>query len=122
MGRPDRNRYFQRMFEQVMRAWQRGELEHPAVESFAAFHARVSAAFSEVTGGGGQRTVLVFTSGGPIGVSVQRVLSAPPETAMRLNYRVKNASITEFVFSDGRISLDGFNAIEHLPRELRTFR
>jgi broad specificity phosphatase PhoE len=121
-ARPDRNRYFQRMFEVLMAAWQEGSVESSAVEPFAVFQARVQAAFRAITERGGRRTVAVFTSGGPIGVAVQTALEAAPMTALRLNWRVKNASITEFVFSEGRISLEQFNVVEHLPKGLRTFR
>lgn len=121
-ARPDRNRYFQRMFEVLMAAWQRGAAEADAVEPFTAFHGRVRNAFEAITVRGGRRTVGVFTSGGPIGVCVQTVLDAAPMTALRLNWRVKNASVTEFVFSEGRVSLEYFNVVEHLPAPLRTFR
>jgi broad specificity phosphatase PhoE len=121
-GGPERNRFFQRMFERLMAEWERGSITHPDVESFAAFHGRVSAAFDTLTRAGGNRRIALFTSGGPIGVSVQRVLEAPEKTALRLNWRVKNASFTEFLFSEGRVSLDSFNGVEHLPTPLRTFR
>jgi broad specificity phosphatase PhoE len=121
-GSPDRNRYFQRMFELVMDAWQQGTVGSEGVEPFAAFHERVRGAFTGVTGAGGNRRVMVFTSGGPIGVCTQEVLEAPHRTALRLNWRVKNASITEMVFSEGRVSLDYFNVVEHLSPGLRTFR
>jgi broad specificity phosphatase PhoE len=120
--RPDRNRYFQRMFEVLMASWQRGSVEVDGVEPFGAFHDRVRSAFEAITARGGRRTVAVFTSGGPIGVCVQTVLEAVPMTAMRLNWRVKNASLTEFVFSEGRVSLEYFNVVDYLPKGLRTFR
>ena len=71
---------------------------------------------------GGQR-VAVFTSGGVIGVAVQSALGAPDDTAIELNWRVRNGSLTEFIFSRARFSLEWFNAFPHLdePR-LRTFR
>jgi len=122
VSRPDRNRYFQRMFEVLMAAWQGGTVEADAVEPFAAFHDRVQTAFQGITARGGRRTVAVFTSGGPIGVCVQTVLEAVPMTALRLNWRVKNASLTEFVFSEGRVSLEYFNVVDYLPKHLRTFR
>lgn len=118
----DRNRYFQRMFEMLMARWQTGQASDPSVEPFDAFHGRVSRAFSEVTEEGGKRVVLLFTSGGPIGVCVQSTLGAPPRAALALNWRVKNGSITEILFSKGRRSLDGFNAVGHLGPDLRTFR
>jgi broad specificity phosphatase PhoE len=119
---PDRNRFFQRMFEVLMERWEKGAIEHPAVEPFAAFHGRVRTALDAILSRGGNRRVAVFTSGGPIGVCVQRVLDAPSHTALRLNFRVKNASLTEMVFSGGRVSLDRFNGVEHFDAELRTFR
>ncbi|HEX3593519.1 MAG TPA: histidine phosphatase family protein [Polyangiaceae bacterium] len=121
-GRPDRNRYFQRLFEALMDAWQSGALTSPGVESFEAFHARARDAFRSVTSRGGSRRVAVFTSGGPIGVCLQEALEAPPRTALRVNWRVKNASLTEMTFSEGRVSVDSFNVVLYLPPELRTFR
>jgi broad specificity phosphatase PhoE len=120
--RPDRNRYFQRLFEAVMDAWQNGEIRSEAVEPFSAFHARVATAFRAMTSRGGNRRVALFTSGGPIGVCMQEALEAPPRAALRLNWRVKNCSLTEILFSEGRISLDSFNVAAHLPPELQTFR
>lgn len=121
-AREDRNAHFQRMFEVLMAAWQTGAVESPDVEPFAAFHARVRGALSGLMERSGGRTIAVFTSGGPIGVCVQQVLDAPPRSALLVNWRVKNASLTEFLFSRGRISLEGFNSVAHLPDELRTFR
>ncbi|HEX4336508.1 MAG TPA: histidine phosphatase family protein [Polyangiaceae bacterium] len=121
-GRPDRNRYFQRLFEALMDAWQKGDVTSPAVESFATFHERVRGVFQSITSRGGSRRVAAFTSGGPIGVCLQEALEAPPRTALRVNWRVKNASLTEMTFSEGRISVDSFNVVLYFPPELRTFR
>jgi broad specificity phosphatase PhoE len=132
----DRNRYFQRMLETVMEHWIRGELAADGVETFTAFHARVQTARDAILDGDeqdrggagrpreGSRTVVVFTSGGPIGACVQLALQAPPRMAVHLNWRVKNGSLTEFVFSSGkRLSLDCFNACPHLgSAELQSFR
>jgi broad specificity phosphatase PhoE len=123
-ARPDRNRYFQRMFEVLMDAWHAGSVVQDGVESFAAFHGRVQTALRAVLNGGGRgnRRVAVFTSGGPIGVSVQEVLEAPTRSALKLNFRVKNGSVTEMVFSEGRVSLETFNVVEHFEASERTFR
>lgn len=119
---PERNRYFQRMFEVLMAAWESAAVSSPDVEPFASFHGRVTDALSEIVQRRGSRRVVVFTSGGPIGVLVQHVLEAPARAALRLNFRVRNASLTEFLFSEGRISLETFNGVPHLPPALRTFR
>jgi broad specificity phosphatase PhoE len=63
---------------------------------------------------GSGRRVAVFTSGGVIGTSVRLALAAPDRTAMEVNWRVRNCSLTEFVFTTGRFSLDSFNALPHL--------
>jgi broad specificity phosphatase PhoE len=66
--------------------------------------------------------VLLFTSGGPIGVLVQTALGAPDRSFADVNWRVRNCSITEFVFSADRLSLDSFNNVGHFEPALRTFR
>jgi broad specificity phosphatase PhoE len=118
----DRNRYFQRMFEALMAKWVSGEATATGVEAFADFHARVTSAFAQVRAAATNQNIAVFTSGGPIGVCVQSVLSAPQPSAMLLNSRVRNASLTDFTFSRDRISLDVFNATPHLEGELLTYR
>ena len=113
-GTRERNRYFQRMFEALMARWVAGEIGAEGVESFADFHARVTAARARVLGGEGGRRVAVFTSGGPIGACVQLALDAPAAMTMQVNWRVKNGSLTEFTFSRDRLSLDSFNREPHL--------
>ena len=60
------------------------------------------------------RRVAVFTSGGFIGTAVQHVLAAPDRAALEFNWRVRNCSLTEFVFTRDRFSLDSFNGVPHL--------
>lgn len=122
---PDRNRYFQRMFEILMDAWLTGRVAADGVEPFRTFHTRAIEALERVcNSGGSNRNVVVFTSGGPIGVCVQQTLRAPAETFLDVNWRIRNASLTEFTFSKSRISLDAFNGLPHLDndRSLWTWR
>lgn len=120
---PERNRYFQRMFEELMKIWIAGELRDEGIESFDSFHGRVSEARGRILDGGGSRKVAVFTSGGPIGVCVQLALEAPPTQALHVNWRVRNGTLTEFLFSRDRVSLDSFNRYPHLKDpELQSFR
>lgn len=126
-GGAERNRYFQRAFEVLMDAWVKGEPAPEAsenYETFQAFHGRVMAARARVLEAQGSRRVAVFTSGGPIGVAVAASLQAPQEQALRVNWRVRNASLTRFLFSVNRMSFDGFNLTPHLDArpELITFR
>jgi broad specificity phosphatase PhoE len=115
------NRQLQQQFETMMPLWMAGKLETRSVESWAAFRERVRRGLQAIIESEApSRRVVVFTSGGPIGVAVQTVLQAPEYMAIEVNWRVKNCSLTEFVFTRGRISLDTFNATPHL-REV-TFR
>jgi len=123
IGTREQNRFFQRMFEVVMAKWVRDEVAAPEVESFSTFHQRVRDAREAITGDPASRRVAVFTSGGPIGACVQEVMRAPLPVAMELNWRVRNTSITEMLYSRARISLDLFNGIAHLTdTALHSFR
>lgn len=122
-GGADRNRHFQRMFEAVVAGWMSGELRSPDVEPWQAFRGRVKSAVDAITAGGGGRRIAVFTSGGPIGATVQQALQAPAEAGIALSWRIRNCSVTEILFSKGRMTLDCFNVITHLQDSaLHSFR
>jgi broad specificity phosphatase PhoE len=121
---PERNRYFQKMFEAVTACWLRGELEVEEVETWAVFRERVRGALKQIIAREGSgRRVAVFTSGGVIGLTVQSALQAPEMQALQINWRIRNCSLTEFTFSRDRLSLDTFNALPHLDNsEWWTYR
>lgn len=113
----ERSAGFQRLFEAVMRRWLRGEVEVPEVESWPVFRGRVVAALDTMTEaiGRGQQGV-AFSSVGPLAVLLLQALGTDPESAFVTAWRIRNASITRFVFDGaGRLTLDGFNAMPHLP-------
>jgi broad specificity phosphatase PhoE len=115
---PDRNRYFQRMLEMLMDAWVAGRIGAEGVETFSEYQQRVVAALERLRGhGGSNRNVVVFTSGGPVGLCVQHALKAPTQAFLDINWRMRNASITEFTFSRDRLSLDTLNGLPHLDAE-----
>jgi broad specificity phosphatase PhoE len=107
----DRKTHFRTLRETVLE-WQDGGLVG-ANESWHDFTTRVTAAleFAITTDA---RRVLVVSSGGPIGQMTANSLSAPDPMMMELNLQVKNTSITKFIFSKGRVFLQGFNATPHL--------
>ncbi|HEV2445092.1 MAG TPA: histidine phosphatase family protein, partial [Candidatus Sulfopaludibacter sp.] len=121
-GSAEEYRAFQRMFEAAMIRWVEGA-EANGVESWAAFRARVSNAIQGIMAGPPSRKVAVFTSGGPIGFTVHCAFQAPPKTFLDVNWRVRNTSLTQFVFDRNRLTLDSFNAIPHLDEaSLWTYR
>ena len=118
----DRNRSFQSMLEQLAGAWQAGRVTHAEVEAWSAFRSRIQAALGHVLGLPSGSSVLAFTSGGVIGLMVALALDAPDAAALRLNWRVRNGSLTRFTFGGGRLSLDSFNEVAHLPPDIRSWR
>jgi broad specificity phosphatase PhoE len=118
----DRARTFQKMFEAAMLCWLEGG-PAPGVEPWPVFRDRVREELARIVGAGGsRRRIAVFTSGGPIGVAVQTALAAPDRSFLEVNWRVRNCSVTEFVFGGGRLTLDSFNSLAHLEASLQTWR
>ena len=114
-GGPEENRRFQLMFEALVSRWIGGQLSGHGLEPWEEFQRRVDGALGQIRERGGRGTRLAaFTSGGPIGVAVQSCLGAPPMAALQLNWRVRNSSLTTFLFSGSRISVDAFNELPHL--------
>jgi len=120
---PEEYRQFQRMFEAAMGLWLEGTVECDGVEPWPAFRSRVSGAIQRIMAGPAGRRVVVFTSGGPIGFAVHLAMQAPARSFLEVNWRVRNTSVTNFVFDRSRLTLDGFNSISHLDEaELWTYR
>jgi broad specificity phosphatase PhoE len=125
-GEDARARTFQRMFEALLTHW----LAAPAaaverdVESWPAFRDRVGRGLGRITEGATRgRRVAAFTSGGTIGAAVARALGAPDRAALELSWRLRNCSLTHLMFTPGRLSLDDFNTVPHLPEPAcRTYR
>ncbi|MDZ4850053.1 MAG: histidine phosphatase family protein [Pirellulaceae bacterium] len=112
---PNHHRTFQLALEAVMRCWQEGTLVTGDVEGWTTFRDRVRQGIRHILEQeGSRRRVAVFTSGGPIGTTIQWALNAPDQSALEVNWRVRNCSLTEFVFSRDRLTLDSFNALPHL--------
>jgi broad specificity phosphatase PhoE len=113
-GPADRRHSFQKLFELVIMLWSQDEYQDEGVESWPAFRERVRSAVARMTDGGRGRRVAAFTSAGPIAVALQTALGCPDQTALELGWRLRNGSLTEFVFTRDRFTLDGFNALPHL--------
>lgn len=123
-GTPNERRAFQRMFEAVMKAWIRGKDDTPELGSWQSFKARVLRAITSITERGPSgRQVAVFTSGGPICVAVQLAFGLSDEKAIETNWALRNGSLTEFLFTGDRFTLDTFNGLPHMPdRSLWSYR
>jgi broad specificity phosphatase PhoE len=120
----DVQKSFQKLFEAVVLRWTRGEIAVPEVEMWDEFHERARNAFqSIISHPDGKRTVLAVTSVGPISVSLQTALSTSIPVSLDLGWRLRNSSVTRFVYTANRLTLDSFNCVAHLanPEEI-TYR
>ncbi|HWZ46306.1 MAG TPA: histidine phosphatase family protein [Candidatus Saccharimonadales bacterium] len=110
----DKHRTFQRLFEVIIGKWANGEIQVESVEPWASFAARVCRGLAQLSAGGANRQIAVFSSGGPIGVTVQRALELSIENTLRAAWMARNASFSEFLFSGERFTLSSFNTSPHL--------
>ena len=111
-GEIDQTRMYFEVYRRVTRQWARCEL--PASieveETWQAFRCRVESALHgilEETGKG--EAVGIVTSGGPVGCTVAWILGLDDQKALELAWVVQNATLTEVLFSGGRMSLKSFN-------------
>lgn len=111
----ERSHTFQRLFEAVMHRWLQGSFAPEDVEPWPRFRARVLAGLERIVADAPARAI-AFSSVGPLAVLLQRALGTDDATSFRSAWRIRNASLTTFVFDGkGRVTLDGFNALPHLP-------
>lgn len=120
----DKHRTFQLMFESMVMLWVEGVIEAPGVERWQAFSQRVRDGLRKIVDRPERgRNVAAFTSVGAITVSLQASLDCSDRTAFDLGWRVRNASVSDFVFSRERLTVDCFNSLAHLDEpELWTYR
>ena len=126
-GMKERHAAFQRVFEIVQGAWGRGEIADAGLESWQDFSARVNAGLDRVVRESkSAATVVVFTSGGPIALAMQRALQLSTERTLETSWMSRNASWSEFLFSresHARFTLSTFNAFGHLDdTDMLTYR
>ncbi len=120
----DVQKSFQKLFEAVVLRWTKDEVSVPGVEMWREFHDRARGALQSILALPGRgRNDLAFSSVGPISVAVQIVLEASIPVALHLGWRLRNTSVTTFLHTAQRITLDSFNSLAHLenPEEI-TYR
>ena len=111
-------RAFQTVFDRVMTRWASDRDIPEAVLPWSGFSKRVTTGIREIINCSGSKSqVAVFTSGGPIAVTVGNILSLAAEKTVSLSWQLVNASITRFKFSRGQINLATFNEYGHLEQK-----
>jgi len=104
---------FRPLFGRIVSAWAEGRrVAGPVDESWEGFCARCVAGVKQAAEGA--ERVVIFTSGGVITAVLQAALGIDNATALRLNWRICNASVHEFQLHDKGLNLAGFNDVSHL--------
>lgn len=120
----ERRRSFQRLYEAVGQLWYQAAPGTDTIPSWSSYRTAVCDCLGQLLrqSPSGSR-VVVLTSVGPITAALTQLLGLDDAAAFALGWRVRNCSVTEFLFRSGQVTLDRFNALDHLPHpHLTTFR
>lgn len=111
-----------RDYDATCRAWANGEVRIPGRLSLGEFREQLRdwlSLHTQAQQASGQ-TQLVVTSAGSIAALVCEVMNLPNSSWYSLLRVIRNASLTEVLYSKGKVSLLSFNGVNHLPPHLNT--
>lgn len=103
-----------RLLREALLAWAEDRTLPEGMPPWQAFQDGAVAALIEGRRRFPDGNVLIVSSGGPIAAIVAAALNAPPATAVELNLRIRNSSLTEFASTSRRHHLVSFNGLPHL--------
>jgi broad specificity phosphatase PhoE len=103
-----------RVLREALLAWAEDRTQPEGMPAWQAFQDGAVAALVEARQRFPDGSVLIVSSGGPIAAIVAATLNAPPATAVELNLRIRNSSLTEFTATPRRHNLVSFNGLPHL--------
>lgn len=117
-----------KIFHYCMDLWATGKLTHLQPREYPdwkTFRATVKRALDNIQTQHGAESgvsIAAFTSGGTISAAMGHVLGMTAEDLVSgLNGLVRNTSLTEFLFTDERMTLKSFNSVPHLQQEQITY-
>lgn len=103
-----------RVLREALLAWAEDRTQPEGMPVWQAFQDSAVAALVAARQRFPDGHVLIVSSGGPIAAIVAAALNAPPATAVELNLRIRNSSLTEFAATPRRHNLVSFNGLPHL--------
>jgi broad specificity phosphatase PhoE len=106
-----------RVLREALLAWAEGRSAPEGMPAWPAFQEGAVAALVQARQRYPDGNVLIVSSGGPIAAMVAAALNAPPASAVELNLRIRNSSLTEFAATPRRHNLVSFNGLPHLDTE-----
>ena len=103
-----------RILREALLAWAEDRTSPEGMPPWKAFQDGAVAALIEARQRFPDGHVLIVSSGGPIAAIVAGALNAPPASAVEMNLRIRNSSLTEFASTPRRHHLVSFNGLPHL--------
>ncbi len=119
----DRHDKFLKLFQVVAKKWMNEELDlsEPDFEGFSVFRARIANTLKSIQEQTTDKSdIMVVTSGGAISGFYAEATECSQEEIMKLNFGLKNVSISEFLVTTERFTLKAFNS-SLIAQELETF-
>ena len=111
-------RAFQRVFERAIQRWTSEPQSDAYPEPFTTFRARCEDALRALTSDlGHSKTVLVFTSGGPIALMMGSLLGLSAADSLRVQWRLVNAGVSKIVVGRTGPTVGSLNEHGHLEVE-----
>lgn len=102
--------------------WIRGEIAHPKLEPFLQYINRLQSFIALVKSEYQQgQNILAFTSAGTIASLCGLLLEGDSYKSIRMAWSLYNASISTVKLTKSETVLSGFNWVEHLPKNKRSF-
>ncbi len=119
----ERHDKFLELFQVVAQKWMNEELDlsKPGFEGFSVFRSRITNVLKVMQESLTDKSnIMVVTSGGAISGVYAEVIECSHEEIQKLNFGIKNVSISEFLMTTERFTLKAFNS-SLIPEELETF-
>lgn len=119
-----KQRLFDKVLREVTQRWLDGEVVDDSFINWPGFCQRVGESIRRILNGAAKSsTVAVFTSAGPTASTAKLALGLTDTATLNLTWSVRNASVSEFLFTKDRFSLSTFNTTPHLAdAALLTYR
>lgn len=119
---------FQKEFTQAINRWTSGDYDNDYIESWQQFKSRCIASLYEVieqtnvyqksnkteTLTGNTKKLIIFTSGGVIGVIVGYILGVEDAKSLKISQQLINSSVTKVTFNKAGFKLNYLNNYSHL--------
>jgi broad specificity phosphatase PhoE len=111
---------FQEVFEDATARWTGGTADDDYHESFPAFAGRIAASLQAAAARLPEKgTVVVVTSGGPIGLAVSQLLAGDASLWSQLNRVAVNSAVTKVINGRSGLSVSSFNDHSHVEHDRR---